>query len=206
MNNSKKNRRLKSLWYKKEIDKWTMFKLKIKRYCDKKLVNDINFLYDMIVWNKKVNSELEIKYCPKCKDVEFLVSIDRYVCPKCNLTLGKHLRMIPSNFNSEYVISGWNNYQGRPEIFTLNTFIKNNKNILGRDTAKSIGVIFAINKKFLLENRKRMNKWEAKKLRNLNRCDFEQDYINVWVPQQERSEFGGFKRDELICLNSVTGY
>ena len=134
MNNAKKDRRLKSLWYKKDLNGWVNFKFKIKRYPEKniKLLTLSNsFQEDMLVWNNRfTHEETQLKqykdwnpYC--CNEHESCSSRawDRmektengWDCPFCGMSLGKHLARIPKHIKP-YIIQDWNKYSGRPNIY-----------------------------------------------------------------------------------------
>lgn len=128
MNNSKANRRLRSLWYKKDIVAWIDLKYKLKRYPEDTTANDSLFKMDMSVWNSRFTHEeiqlLQYKdwqpYC--CNELAPCASRawDRmekksygWYCPFCGLKLGKHLyRIYPELVDKE--LGTWNNYRGLP--------------------------------------------------------------------------------------------
>lgn len=51
MKNSKINKRLRSLWYKKDITGWITFKFKYGRYPSDMSTEDIGFKEEMLVWD-----------------------------------------------------------------------------------------------------------------------------------------------------------
>lgn len=130
MNNAKKDRRLRSLWYKKEIDKWVNFKYKIGRYPKNFNFNNEAYKEDMLIWNSQYTHEEEQNkhykdwnpYC--CNTLEVCNSRawdrmektkDGWFCTFCGLKIGKHLARIPYH-TKPYIISGWDNYAGRPAM------------------------------------------------------------------------------------------
>ena len=125
MKNSKINRRLKSLWYKKDLVGWIDFKVKVGKYPINVNTVSIEFKRDMSIWNKRfIHKDFQHyenwqPYC--CNDITACSSsaFDRmsrtvygWRCKKCDLIIGKHLRRI--NAFTEYTIKGWSNKEGRP--------------------------------------------------------------------------------------------
>jgi hypothetical protein len=126
MNNSKANRRLRNLWYKKDLVAWIDLKVKLKRYPKNTEANDVAFKLDMTIWNYRYTHEeiqlLHYKdwhpYC--CNELTPCASRawDRMVrtnygwyCPFCRMKLGKHLhRILPAYDGRE--LDTWNNHMG----------------------------------------------------------------------------------------------
>lgn len=124
MNKSKQNRRLKSLWYKRDFKKWIQFKEKIGRYPKGTKSTDKIFLIDSAIWNTRFTHEEEINthypdWNPYCCNLESSCSSrawDRmtktengWKCSHCGLIIGKHLFRIldertlilkPGNFHN----------------------------------------------------------------------------------------------------------
>lgn len=124
MNKSKQNRRLKSLWYKRDFDKWIKFKEKTGRYPKGTKSIDKIFLIDSAIWNTRFTHEEEINrhypdWNPYCCNMESYCSSrawDRmtktengWKCSHCGLIIGKHLYRIldertvilkPGNFHN----------------------------------------------------------------------------------------------------------
>lgn len=129
MNNSKIDRRLRSLWYKKDIKGWIEFKLKMGRF-SKGLTSDSEiFMKQMEIWNMQFTHEEErgkhhAYWNPYCCSNEQCSSgvMDRmeetpfgWRCTYCGLNIGKHLYRIPDK-SKEIKILGWNNYDGLPIV------------------------------------------------------------------------------------------
>lgn len=193
MNTSKQNRRLKSLWYKKDIKGWIDYKFKIGRY-PKLTTNDSdNFKEDMLTWNKQfTHEETQLKHYedwnPYCCNNKIPCrsgamnrmekTQDGWKCIFCGLVIGKHLFRLPDN-NRDIVIASWDNYEGRPITFRKSTRGCNTN--IGRGIKYSLQDEFDINRHYIIRTRKNEMKWLERQVRfNLKGND--QDYINQWVP------------------------
>ncbi len=130
MNNGKANRRLRNLWYKKDLVGWIDLKVKLKRYPKNTEANDVVFKLDMTIWNSRfTHEEIQLThykdwhpYC--CNELTPCASRawDRmeiksygWYCPFCGMKLGKHLhRIYPAYDRRE--LDKWNNHMGLPNF------------------------------------------------------------------------------------------
>lgn len=193
MNKAKQDRRLKSLWYKKDITGWIDFKQKIGRYPKGTTSDSDIFKEDMLIWNQQfTHEETQLKnykdWHPYCCNNRPCRSgaMDRmrktengWECEFCGMIIGKHLFRISNNYKP-FVITGWNNYSGRPHMF-IKTVLSSCG--LGRGMIKNIQTAMDVNRYHILEGRKKFLADKAKLERHYKK-QAEQDYLNVWVPQE----------------------
>ena len=126
MNNGKANRRLRNLWYKKDLVSWIDLKVKLKRYPKNTEAHDAVFKLEMSIWNSRfTHEEIQLQhykdwhpYC--CNELAPCDSRawDRmemksygWYCPFCGLKLGKHLYRIYPAYNGKE-LGTWSNYNG----------------------------------------------------------------------------------------------
>ena len=129
MNRSKQNRRLRGFWYKKDLDGWVNFKIKIGRYNNFVNANHNEYKIDMDVWNTQFTHEDSQHYkdwdpyC--CNEIEPCNSsvFERmsktdygWKCNKCGLKIGRHLARVTGNKENE-ITDGWDKNAGRLRIF-----------------------------------------------------------------------------------------
>ncbi len=130
MNNGKANRRLRNLWYKKDLVGWIDLKVKLKRYPKNTEARDSISKLDMSIWNSRFTHEeiqlLHYKdwhpYC--CNKLAPCASRawDRmemksygWYCPFCGMKLGKHLHRIYPAYDGREK-DKWNNRMGLPNF------------------------------------------------------------------------------------------
>lgn len=218
MNKAKQDRRLRSLWYKKDIDGWFQFKLKIGRYPKNFRFDNPIFKEDMLIWNEQfTHEETQLKNYPDwnpycCNEIEpcnsrawdrMKKTDDGWVCDFCGMKIGKHLARIPNNYQP-FAIAGWDNYNGTPYKFVKSN-IKSDSKEVGRGINFGIKDIMKINRYSILEMRKEIVKDKHKMQRNFKHLNsFEQEYLNVWEPQKTSERHtensGGNRRDEEFVM------
>lgn len=126
MNNGKANRRLRNLWYKKDLVGWIDLKVKVKRYPKNTEAHDAIFKLEMSIWNSRfTHEEIQLQqykdwhpYC--CNELTPCASRawDRmemksygWYCPFCGMKLGKHLHRIYPAYDGREV-GTWSNQRG----------------------------------------------------------------------------------------------
>lgn len=126
---SKRNRKLRGFWYKKDIDGWVNFMNRIGHFY-KDHENSL-FKNAMTVWNTQFTHEDFLKnhyegwkpYC--CSNIPCASSAwDRMVrtefgweCPFCKTIAGKHLYAIKrTSYGPVRFLGGWDNWCGIPSV------------------------------------------------------------------------------------------
>lgn len=215
MNKAKQDRRLKSLWYKKDLDGWFQFKLKIGRYPKNLKFDNSAFKEDMLIWNEQfTHEETQLKNYPDwnpycCNEIEPCNSRawdrmekteDGWVCGFCNMKIGKHLSRIPNSYKP-FVITGWNNYAGRPHMF-IKTVLSSCGTDIGRGMVKDIKTIMDVNRYHILEGRKEFLRDKNRMQRSMKHQNLlERKYFNSEKSSERHTEnSGGNERDEVFIM------
>lgn len=129
VNYSKRNKKLKSFWYKKDIKGWIKFMNRINRFYGDRA--DSIFKKAMTVWNTQFTHEDILRehyegwkpYCCSnipCKsgDLDRMVRTDfGWECPFCKTIIGKHLYAIKkTSYGPIRFTGGWDNWAGIPNV------------------------------------------------------------------------------------------